>query len=231
MPESVKAFTETGSMKASFEVQEEIIETFRLDFSKYSPTSDKYCLNGVVTAASKNVGQQTKYSRLAEGYSNPTIKKAYDLLNLAGVLRKVFSTDPSGLPLGASASSKTFKTILLDAGLMRYLTGMPTDVEYSTPDLFSIYRGGSCGTVCGAGVVGFTKRKSVLLGAKREMQKCSTAEVDYCTIVNSTIIPVEVKNGPSGKLKSLHLFLKPAMLPQRDLCFQHNRMQKCRRKK
>lgn len=205
MPESVMAFAETGSMRASFEVQEEIVETFRMDFSKYSPKSDKHCLNGVLTAAAKNVGQQTKYSRLAEGYSNPTIKKAYDLLNLAGVLRKVSSTDPSGLPLGASASSKIFKTVLLDVGLMRYLTGMPTDVEYSTPDLLSIYRGGVAEQFAGQ-ELSVSQNGNLYYWARNA--KSSTAEVDFCVAANSAVIPVEVKSGPSGKLKSIHLFLK-----------------------
>jgi len=205
MPESVKAFAETGSMKASFEVQVEIVETFRLDFSKYSPTSDKHCLNGVFTAVAKNVSQQTKYSHLAEGYSNPTIKKAYDLLNLAGVLRKVSSIDPSGLPLGASASSRTFKTVLLDAGLMRYLTGMPVDVEYSTPDLLSIYRGAVAEQFVGQ-ELSVSQNGNLYYWARHA--KSSTAEVDFCVTANSNIIPVEVKSGPSGKLKSMHLFLK-----------------------
>lgn len=36
MPESVIAYVETGSMRESFEVQAEICDTYRLDFSKYS---------------------------------------------------------------------------------------------------------------------------------------------------------------------------------------------------
>ncbi|MDD5673524.1 MAG: AAA family ATPase [Chitinivibrionales bacterium] len=205
MPESVNAFVETGSMKASFEVQAEICETFRMDFSKYSRRSDKDCLNSVLTATAKAVGQQTKYSRLAEGCSNPTIKKAYDTLGLAGVLRKVASTDPSGLPLGANASSKIFKTILLDLGLMRYLTGMPTDVEYSTPDLLSIYRGGVAEQFAGQ-ELSVSQNGNLFYWARHA--KSSSAEVDFCVVADNAIIPVEVKSGPSGKLKSMHLFLK-----------------------
>jgi len=75
MPESVKAYVETGSMQESFEVQSEICDTYRLDFSKYRLQADKHCLNIVLTSVAQSVGQQIKYSRLGEGYSNPTIKK------------------------------------------------------------------------------------------------------------------------------------------------------------
>jgi len=80
MPESVLAYVETGSMRESFEVQAEICDTYRLDFSKYSSHADKYCLNAVLTTVAQSVGQQIKYSRLADGYSNPTLKKAFNLM-------------------------------------------------------------------------------------------------------------------------------------------------------
>jgi predicted AAA+ superfamily ATPase len=205
MPESVNAFVQTGSMKASFEVQAEICETFRMDFAKYAPRSDKYCLDNVLIAAAKAVGLQTKYSKLAEGYSNPTIKKAYELLNLANVLRRVPSTDPSGLPLGASASSNIFKTVFLDVGLMRYLTGMPVDIEYATPDLLSIYRGAVAEQFAGQELA-VSQNGHLFYWARHA--KSSSAEVDFCIIADGKIIPVEVKSGPAGKLKSMHLFLK-----------------------
>ena len=36
--------------------------------------------------------------------------------------------------------------------------------------------------------------------------KNSTAEVDYLVVMEGKVIPVEVKDGPSGKLRSLHLY-------------------------
>ena len=41
----------------------------------------------------------------------------------------------------------------------------------------------------------------------REKEK-SQAEVDYLIQLNGKIIPIEVKSGKSGKMQSLHLFLK-----------------------
>ena len=41
----------------------------------------------------------------------------------------------------------------------------------------------------------------------REEARGSSAEVDYLAVKNGTIYPIEVKSGPSGALRSLHLFL------------------------
>ena len=74
MPESVKAYVETGSMQEYFEVQSEICDTYRLDFSKYRPQADKHCLNTVLTSVAKNVGQGMIVSQSTKTYcwSRPT---------------------------------------------------------------------------------------------------------------------------------------------------------------
>lgn len=204
MPESVQTYIRSGSLHEAFEVQKEIIEAYRMDFAKYTPQVDRYCLDGVFTALARSVGQQIKYSRLGEGFSNPTLKKSFDLLCLANVVRKVSSVNPEGLPLGASLSSKIFKALMVDIGLMQYLSGMSVDIEYAKSDLLNIYRGamaeqfvGQEMTVAGKGDLYYWNRQA----------KSSSAEIDYLAVINGRIHPVEVKSGASGSLKSLHLFL------------------------
>ena len=36
----------------------------------------------------------------------------------------------------------------------------------------------------------------------------NTAEVDYLAVIEGNIIPIEVKSGAAGRLRSLHLLLK-----------------------
>ncbi len=205
MPESVMAYVETGSMQESFEVQAEICDTYRMDFSKYSPHANKHCLNGVLTTVAQSVGQQIKYSRLADGYSNPTLKKAFDLLCRANIIKKVPSVDPSGLPLGATAAANIFKALMVDIGLMRHLTGMPVDVEYGCADLLNIYRGAVAEQFVGQEMV-LSQKDDLYYWSRRA--KSSSAEVDYVAVIDGRIHPIEVKSGASGRLKNLHLFLQ-----------------------
>ncbi len=204
MPESVAAYIETGSLQESFEVQKEICDTYRLDFSKYKPRVDPYCLNSVLTSVAQNVGRQIKYSHLGEGFSNPTLKKAFDLLSLAKIINKIPSADPSGVPLGATASQKKFKALLVDIGLMRYLAGMSMDVEYQKKDLLNIFRGAMAEQFVGQEMI-LSQNGMVHYWSRHA--KSSTAEVDFLAVKKNNIIPVEVKSGSSGRLKSLHLYL------------------------
>ena len=205
MPECVKVFLETGSMQEAFEVQEEICETYFLDFAKYKPRADKLCLHQVLAAVARNVGRQIKYSNLTDGFSNPTIKKAFDLLCLANLVYKVSSADPSGLPLQTSSTGKIFKAVLLDIGLMRYLNRMPMETEYLSKDLLHIYRGAMAEQFVGQELLAAGNGRPVFYWSRRA--KSSTAEVDYLAVINSRIYPVEVKSGAGGRLKSLHLCL------------------------
>ena len=216
MPESVLAYVETGSMRESFEVQAEICDTYQLDFSKYNPHADKHCLNAVLTTVAQSVGQQIKYSRLADGYSNPTLKKAFNLLCLANVIRKMPSVDPSRVPLGATAAINIFKALMVDIGLMRHLTGMPVDVEYGKADLLNIYRGAMAEQFVGQEMV-LSQKEDLYYWSRRA--KSSSAEVDYVAVIDGRIHPVEVKSGASGRLKSLHLFLEKYKNSPRGIVF------------
>ena len=204
MPAAVKAYLENNSLRDAFEVQQEIAESYRMDFAKYTPRIDRFCLDSVFTSLSQHIGKQIKYARLGEGYSNPTLKKAFDALCLAQVARRIPSADPSALPLGATASAKSFKALMLDIGLMRYLSGMPNDIEYAKSDLLAIYQGAMAEQFVGQEML--VAQHGGLYYWERQA-KSSSAEVDYLAVLNGKIYPVEVKSGATGSLRSLHLFL------------------------
>ena len=204
MPAAVEAYRENCSLQDAFEVQGEIAESYRMDFVKYTPQVDRYCLDSVFTSLAQSVGQQIKYSRLGKGYGNLILKKAFDALCLAQVARRIPSVDPSGLPLGTSASAKIFKALMLDIGLMRYLSGMPDDIEYAREDLLTIYRGAMAEQFVGQEML--VSQKGKLYYWNRQA-KNSSAEVDYLAVIDGKIHPIEVKSGATGSLKSLHLFL------------------------
>ncbi len=204
MPAALKAYLGNNSLRDAFEVQEELAESYRMDFAKYAPRVDRFCLDSVFTSLSQHIGKQIKYARLGEGYSNPTLKKAFDALCLAQVARRIPSVDPLALPLGATASVKLFKALILDIGLMRYLSGMPNDIEYAKSDLLAIYRGAMAEQFVGQEML--VAQQGSLYYWERQA-KNSSAEVDYLAVLNGKIHPVEVKSGATGSLRSLHLFL------------------------
>lgn len=205
MPECVKTYVETGKLTDVYQVQSDLVNTYRQDFSKYAPHADKRCLNDVLFSVTQKIGQQIKYAQLSEGFSNPTIKKAFDLLCTARLIHKVRSASPAGLPLRASASDKKFKAVFLDIGLLSHLSGLSIQTEYLKDKLLSIFRGALAEQYVG---------QELLAGDQEELfywsraARGSTAEIDYLMVKEDEIIPVEVKSSSSGRLRSLHFVLE-----------------------
>lgn len=204
MPECVGAFINTGSILEAINIQTDLIATYRQDFSKYAGQADKRCLNSVLSAVAQRTGEQIKYSRLNEDYTNPTIKKAFELLETARLFSKVRATSPAGLPLGAGASEKKFKTVFLDIGLMSNFCGYYSDKTISKKKFTSAYNGKMAEQFIGQELRCTTDRE--LYYWSREARG-SSAETDYLIEKEDEIIPIEVKSGKSGSLKSLHLLL------------------------
>lgn len=203
MPECINEYVNTKSLKRAAEVQDEICETYRLDFNKYKPKTDINCLNAVFSTIAANVGKQIKYTGLAIDFTIPTIKKAYESLLLARIAKKVKSLSNIGIPLDVYASDKKFKNIFLDIGLMNRVMGIDYNEALSHKNLLAIYRGQLAEQFVGQEFA--TATHNQLYYWSRDA-KNSNAEIDFLLIFDGMIYPVEVKDGPSGKLRSLHLY-------------------------
>lgn len=204
MPEAVAAFAATASLHEAFAVHDELTTAYREDFGKYAGRADKDCLDGVLAGVARGVGSQVKYAHLVEGFDHRAVKRAFDLLSRAQVVRLVRAASPSGLPLAASASQKRFKAIMLDVGLMQRLCGLRADVEYVRPDLLAVFRGALAEQFVGQELLAVSG--SDLFYWARE-ERGSTAEVDYLIDAGGHVTPVEVKSGPAGHLRSLRMLL------------------------
>jgi predicted AAA+ superfamily ATPase len=204
MPESVQVYRDTQSLVESFKAQTEIVGSYREDFAKYTPRVNRACLDTVLLTVARQVGEQVKYSRLDDSHSGPTNRRAFDLLCKARVIHKIVSCNPSGLPLGASANGKRFKAAMLDIGLLQNLCRVPVDLELREQDLLAMYRGKLAEQFVAQELI--ANHSSDLFYWAREARS-SSAEVDYLAVRGGRIVPVEVKSGAGGSLRSLHLML------------------------
>jgi len=204
MPASVRAYVETRSVQRAFDVQRGVCESYREDFAKYAPRVDSRCLEAVLRDTAQHVGKQLKYARLAEGHDRRQIRKAFDTLRKARVIRRVPCASPPTLPLGASASARRFKVIMVDVGLWQSLSGIRADLEYVKADLLDIYRGAMAEQYVGQAMA-ISQEGDLCYWARSA--RGSSAEVDYLAVIDGQVRPVEVKSGAPGRLKSMRALL------------------------
>ena len=204
MPECVKTYRDSASMLETFQVQSEILDSYRDDFSKYTPQVNTICLDAVFLNVAKSIGEQLKYTRLNDGHSSQMNRKAFDLLVKAKVVHKIPACNPSGLPLGATANPKKFKASMLDIGLMQRLCQLPVELELQQENLLAMYRGKLAEQFVAQELLAW--HSSELFYWAREARG-SSAEIDFLVVRDGNIYPVEVKSGAGGSLRSLHLML------------------------
>jgi predicted AAA+ superfamily ATPase len=126
---------------------------------------------------------------------------------MARVFHKVRRCHGNGLPLGAEADDRNFKVFFLDVGLACRSLGLQIDTLEKLDELL-VNRGALCEQAIAQNLLhgGDPWIKPEAFYWTRESPN-STAEVDFLIPFGGGVLPVEVKAGKTGRLKSLHLFI------------------------
>ena len=209
MPEAVQAFADSGSLLECDKVKQSILSTYIDDFSKYGRRVNTRRLQRVFQRLPHLVGGKFMHSQVDPDEQARDIGQALHLLCLARIASKVHHSACNGIPLGAEIDEKKFKALFLDVGLMNRACGLSLLDFENAPDIMLVNSGAVCEQFVGQHLLyrGEFFEEPVLHYWSREKRQ-SAAEVDYAISVGARIIPVEVKAGKSGRLKSLHAFLK-----------------------
>ncbi len=208
MPAVVKEYISTRNILACQQIQHSIIETYKDDFVKYARKSQFKYIIKVFSTIPSMIGNKVAFSKIDRVIKSRDLSEAIDLLETAGIIYKVRRTIGSGLPLEAGIKENYYKPIFLDIGLMHAVNGIYSQT-IREEDLTTIYKGAVAEQFVGQELLALNNNliKSKLYYWVREA-KSSSAEIDFLIAKNDTIIPVEVKSGKKGSLKSLLLFLE-----------------------
>ena len=210
MPDAVRAFVEEGgSYRTSEAVKHSILATFHDDFGKYGPRVDTARLRKVFERLPHLVGGKLKYVHIDREDRAKDLAAALRHLSQARLAFRVHHTAANGVPLGAEADERRFKVLCLDVGLMATASGLTIlDLERAG-DVLLVNRGALAEQLVGQHLLYSTPawEEPRLYYWARE-KPGSSAEVDYVISQGSEILPLEVKAGKTGTLKSLHLFLR-----------------------
>jgi len=209
MPEAVQGFADTGSLLECDRVKQSILSTYGDDFSKYGRHVNTRRLQRIFQRLPHLVGGKFKHSHINRDEPARDIGQALHLLCLARIANKVHHTASNGIPLGAEIDERKFKTLFLDVGLMNRACGLSILDFEKGQDIMLVNSGAVCEQFIGQHLLysgEFFEEPQLHYWSREKRQ--SSAEVDYTISVGPRIIPVEVKAGKSGRLKSLHMFLK-----------------------
>ena len=214
MPAAVAAYRDSKSFQHPNREHGIILQTYEDDFSKYRKRIYPQRIRKVFQRIPALVGKKFKYVNLDPDERSKDLADTLDLLEMARVIFRVHHSAGNGVPLGAEMKAKDFKTLFLDIGLMTQSLGLNLPALQVVKDLTLVNNGAVAEQFIGQHLLyqNLSYEKPELYYWNRE-KKSSSAEVDYLVSIGNMVIPVEVKAGASGSLKSLQVFVSEKRVP------------------
>ncbi len=208
MPEAVQLFSEIGLQAQIADIHRSILETYEDDFAKYARRDDLIRLQQIFRAIPAWVGRKVIYSRISREDRAAQTRSAIEMLAKARTCTQVFHSDCSGIPIDAGEDRRIFKLLFLDCGLMNYRLGLSWRHLQALEEFQLVNEGALAEQFIGQELLAVRNRRDARgLHYWLREGRDGNAEVDYVIDHEGEILPIEVKAGKSGRLKSLHQFM------------------------
>ena len=208
MPAVVSEYVKNKNTLAAQKELNNLINSLKSDFSKYKQRVPELRIATVFESVVKQSGGSFNFAKV-DALNYRQVRESLELLQKAGLVIPVICTSANGIPLGAEANYRKQKMILLDTGIFQTILGLEIADLLLSNDFEVINKGAIAEQFVGLELIKSAPcyRSQNLYFWTREKTN-SSAEVDYLIQKGEKIIPVEVKSGTSGKMQSMHLFLK-----------------------
>lgn len=207
MPEIVQHYATHKDLVTLVPIYDSLISGYLDDVEKYAKSNAqilhiRHCIQNSFTQAGKRIKFEgfgnSAYRSREMGESLRTLEKAL-------LLQLVYPCTSASLPMVPDIK-KSPRLQILDTGLLNYFVGIQKEI-IGTDDLNRIYQGTLIEHLIGQELLAFQYNVLSALHFWVREKKESTAEVDYLFQHDGLIIPIEVKSGKEGTLKSLHSYM------------------------
>jgi len=208
MPQVVQIYAKQRDLNRCMELLDSLLVVLKDDFSKYKKRVDISRLTEVYNSIFLQAGNKFMYSRIDSSSTTVPLKASMEMLINAGLAIKVCHSAARGLPLSAQAKLGKFKLLPSDIGLMQRALGLDLSQLLVSNEVDLINKGSLAEVFVGLELI---KNSSPTISPglyywHRE-SRGSSAELDYIIQYGNQVLPIEVKSGNSGKMKSMHMFL------------------------
>jgi predicted AAA+ superfamily ATPase len=207
MPEIVKLLFETNDLAEIRKTVNNLIIAYKEDVIKYARNENqnriiRFIIENVFKFASERI---TFTNFASSNYRSREVSEAFRILEKTMLLSLVYPTTENKLPLKRNIKMSP-KLQLLDTGLVNLISGIEKEILLGD-DLMDTYRGKIAEHIVGQEILAkeYSPDASLIFWVREKKQ--SDAEIDYLINYDGKIIPIEVKSGSSGKMKSLKIFM------------------------
>lgn len=208
MPEVVSTYLQSGSIADLPPVYGRIWETYKDDVEKYADgNAQARVLRHIVSTAYLYIDQRIKFENFGQSnYRSREVGEAMRSLDDAKIIQLIYPTTDVLPPLKPDLR-KSPRLQFLDTGLVNHELKIQAEM-LTMNDLNTAYKGAIIPALITQELISLqtTNYQKPLFWTREKSQ--SSAEVDLVFVYKDKAIPIEIKSGKEGKLKSLHQFIE-----------------------
>ena len=208
MPEVVAKYAENKDVTSLSNIYESLIATYFDDVEKYAKNANQVqIVRHAIRSSFYEAGTRIKFQGFgASSYNSREMSEVLRMLEKTMLIHLVFPTTQTAAPFMPDVK-KSPKLQVLDTGMVNYFSGLQKEL-FGTRDLNAHYQGKIAEHIAGQELLAYNYNILNTLHFWVRDKKQSDAEVDFLYNFDGQIIPVEIKSGRSGKLRSLLQFLE-----------------------
>lgn len=207
MPEIVSMFLKDKSLTNLPSVYESIWATYKEDVEKYGTNKTiKNVIGLIMSVAHLYVDKRIKFEKFGQSnYRSREVGEAMRQLDKAKVIRLIYPTTDSKVPVQADLK-KSPRLQVLDTGLVNYSLNIQGEL-LTLADFNHAFKGAIIPHLVTQEILSLNNIKDLKPNFWVREKNQASAEVDLVIPRKGLVIPVEIKSGAVGKLKSLHQFM------------------------
>ena len=208
MPEAVSRYVETRDLSQLSDVYGNLLTAYKDDVTKYAvSTHDGDVIRHVIETAPKESGSRIKFENFGNsGYRSIDVSSSMRKLERAMLIYLRYPVTQCDIPLLPDKKLRP-RLQMLDSGLINYSLGIQT-LYFQEIQLSDVYRGILAEQMVFQELLCINLKELSIPSFWVREKKQSNAEVDFVYSWHGHIIPIEVKSGKDGTLKSLHQFIE-----------------------
>jgi len=207
MPEVINTYIEKNSLTELPKVYDSIWGTYRNDIEKYaSNETERRIIKHIISTAHFYVDQRIKFQNFGQSnYRSREVGEAFRNLDDARIIRLIYPTTDVEVPLKPDLR-KSPRMQFMDTGVVNNELRIQAEM-LTMKDLSNSYKGAIIPHLIMQELISMNTLSDKKLHFWIREKKQSSSEVDVVISFKDMVIPVEIKSGSAGSLKSLHQFV------------------------
>lgn len=210
MPGVLNLYSQNADITALEPAYNSLIQSYSDDIEKYADSSAQVqYIRHIISYVFREAGTKITFEKFGNSpYRTREMKEAFVSLEKTMLVRLVYPCTSTELPLKPSLVRKP-RLHVLDTGLVNHTNKIMGELVFNE-EISDTHRGLIAEHIVGQELLASNFSISNDLHFWVREKTDSSAEVDYILPYNGKIIPIEVKSGSIGKLRSLHQFMDQA---------------------